>query len=189
MRPARTARRHSSFPRVLILALALIASAFTSAGAAEAGPVALSIAAQPLDAALRALSAATGAPVAFSQTLLDGRNAPAVAGNLTARQAAERLLEGSGLIVLQDGETLIIQPAPAPAPRAVAPGEMATLPEITVSAEAERDTLTEGSGSYTTWATNTTMKLPLTLRETPQTLTVITRQQIEDFGLVVNRVN
>jgi outer membrane receptor for ferric coprogen and ferric-rhodotorulic acid len=57
------------------------------------------------------------------------------------------------------------------------------LSEVTVSAQAERDTLTEGTGSYTTGATNTTTKLPLTLRETPQTLTVITRQQIEDFGL------
>jgi outer membrane receptor for ferric coprogen and ferric-rhodotorulic acid len=53
----------------------------------------------------------------------------------------------------------------------------------TVSIQGERETLTEFSGSYTTGATNTTMKLPLTLRETPQTITVITRQQIEDFGL------
>jgi outer membrane receptor for ferric coprogen and ferric-rhodotorulic acid len=58
-----------------------------------------------------------------------------------------------------------------------------TLPTVTVSAEAERETLTEFTGSYTTGATNTTMKLPLTLRETPQSITVITRQQMDDFGL------
>jgi outer membrane receptor for ferric coprogen and ferric-rhodotorulic acid len=61
--------------------------------------------------------------------------------------------------------------------------EETTLPTVTVSAQAERETLTENTGSYTTGATNTTTKLPLTLRETPQTITVITRQQIEDFGL------
>jgi outer membrane receptor for ferric coprogen and ferric-rhodotorulic acid len=65
----------------------------------------------------------------------------------------------------------------------VSSSEEATLPTVTVSAESERETLTEFSGSYTTGATNTTMKLPLTLRETPQTVTVITRQQIDDFGL------
>jgi outer membrane receptor for ferric coprogen and ferric-rhodotorulic acid len=61
--------------------------------------------------------------------------------------------------------------------------EEPTLPTVTVSAESERETLTEFTGSYTTGATNTTTKLPLTLRETPQTITVITRQQIDDFGL------
>jgi outer membrane receptor for ferric coprogen and ferric-rhodotorulic acid len=66
---------------------------------------------------------------------------------------------------------------------ATASADETTLPTVTVSAQAERDTLTENTGSYTTGATNTTMKLPLTLRETPQTITVITRQQIEDFGL------
>jgi outer membrane receptor for ferric coprogen and ferric-rhodotorulic acid len=71
---------------------------------------------------------------------------------------------------------------PAPQPT-LESNEETTLPTVTVSAQAERDTLTENTGSYTTGATNTTMKLPLTLRETPQTITVITRQQIEDFGL------
>jgi outer membrane receptor for ferric coprogen and ferric-rhodotorulic acid len=70
----------------------------------------------------------------------------------------------------------------SPSASASSPAEP-TLPTVTVSAESERETLTEFSGSYTTGATNTTMKLPLTLRETPQTITVITRQQIDDFGL------
>lgn len=186
MRPTRNPpSRRGAFPRALILVLALAASALAPARAADARPVAVSIAAQPLDAALRALSAATGAPVAFSQTLLAGKTAPGIEGNFTARQAAERLLEGSGLMVIQDGDTLIIQPVPAP--RSVAPGEEVMLSDVTVTGETERDTLTEGSGSYTTWATSVTTKLPLTLRETPQTITVITRQQMDDFGL--NTVN
>lgn len=40
---------------------------------------------------------------------------------------------------------------------------------------------TEG---YQTGETNTATKLPLTLRETPQSVTVITRQRIEDFNLI-----
>lgn len=37
---------------------------------------------------------------------------------------------------------------------------------------------------YQTGETNTATKLPLTLRETPQAVTVITRQRIEDFNLI-----
>jgi outer membrane receptor for ferric coprogen and ferric-rhodotorulic acid len=77
-------------------------------------------------------------------------------------------------------------PSASPSASASSPEEP-TLPTVTVSGQSERETLTEFTGSYTTGATNTTTKLPLTLRETPQSITVITRQQMDDFGL--NSVN
>ncbi|MFB4392077.1 MULTISPECIES: TonB-dependent siderophore receptor [unclassified Pseudomonas] len=42
---------------------------------------------------------------------------------------------------------------------------------------------TEGSGSYTTGAMATATKLPLSLRETPQAVTVITRQRMDDQAM------
>lgn len=45
------------------------------------------------------------------------------------------------------------------------------------------ESTTEGTGSYTTGLTNTATRLDLSIRETPQSITVITRQQIEDQGL------
>ncbi|MBL4571073.1 MAG: TonB-dependent siderophore receptor [Alcanivorax sp.] len=42
---------------------------------------------------------------------------------------------------------------------------------------------TEGKDSYTTDATNTATRMVLSPRETPQSVTVITREQMEDFGL------
>lgn len=42
---------------------------------------------------------------------------------------------------------------------------------------------TEGSKSYTTGAMSTATKLPLTMRETPQAVTVITRQRMDDQGM------
>ncbi|WP_233281699.1 TonB-dependent siderophore receptor [Pseudomonas tructae] len=42
---------------------------------------------------------------------------------------------------------------------------------------------TEGSGSYTTGATRTATKLTLSPRQTPQSVSVITRQQMDDQGL------
>lgn len=46
------------------------------------------------------------------------------------------------------------------------------------------DATTEGSGSYTTGAMNTATKLPISIRETPQSVSVITRQEIEDRNIV-----
>ncbi|CAG8865620.1 Ferric-pseudobactin BN7/BN8 receptor [Pseudomonas fluorescens] len=42
---------------------------------------------------------------------------------------------------------------------------------------------TEGSNSYTTGAMSTATKLPLTMRETPQAVTVITRQRMDDQNM------
>lgn len=42
---------------------------------------------------------------------------------------------------------------------------------------------TEGSQSYTTGAMSTATKLPLTMRETPQSVTVITRQRMDDQAM------
>ena len=42
---------------------------------------------------------------------------------------------------------------------------------------------TEGSHSYTTGAMSTATKLPLTMRETPQAVTVITRQRMDDQNM------
>ncbi|BAP40931.1 TonB-dependent siderophore receptor [Pseudomonas sp. StFLB209] len=42
---------------------------------------------------------------------------------------------------------------------------------------------TEGSQSYTTGSMSTATKLPLSLRETPQAVTVITRQRMDDQGM------
>jgi outer membrane receptor for ferric coprogen and ferric-rhodotorulic acid len=60
------------------------------------------------------------------------------------------------------------------------------VPEQTmlgVSVTAGRDATTEGSGSYTTGVSNTATKLNLSLRETPQSVSVLTRQQIDDLGI------
>jgi outer membrane receptor for ferric coprogen and ferric-rhodotorulic acid len=42
---------------------------------------------------------------------------------------------------------------------------------------------TENSGSYTTGSMNTATKLPLSIRETPQSVSVITRQRMDDQGM------
>ncbi|OUY06495.1 TonB-dependent siderophore receptor [Acinetobacter populi] len=57
-----------------------------------------------------------------------------------------------------------------------------TLPVITI--EAEEDTsVTEGTGSYTAKSASTATKLNLSLRETPQTVKVLTQEYLEDRNL------
>lgn len=52
-----------------------------------------------------------------------------------------------------------------------------------VSGAQQLSETTEGTQSYTTGSMKTATKLPLTLRETPQAVTVITRQRMDDQGM------
>ncbi|TJZ65379.1 ferric-rhodotorulic acid/ferric-coprogen receptor FhuE [Chitiniphilus eburneus] len=55
------------------------------------------------------------------------------------------------------------------------------LPTVTVTAAGEAlGESTEGTGSYTTGKTRTSTPLSMSIRETPQAVTVVTRQRIED---------
>lgn len=54
---------------------------------------------------------------------------------------------------------------------------------MTVTASTERNPTTEGTGSYTTRVLSLG-KMPLSIRETPQSVTVVTRQQMDDQNLV-----
>jgi outer membrane receptor for ferric coprogen and ferric-rhodotorulic acid len=59
----------------------------------------------------------------------------------------------------------------------------AVLPQIEIRAQKFGDT-TEGTGSYTTGKTKTATPLNMSLRDTPQSVSVVTQQRIEDQGLV-----
>lgn len=64
-----------------------------------------------------------------------------------------------------------------------APATTLELGATQVSGEQQLSEITEGTQSYTTGAMKTATKLPLTLRETPQAVTVITRQRMDDQAM------
>ncbi len=66
---------------------------------------------------------------------------------------------------------------------AEAPATTIELGATQVSGEQQLGETTEGTQSYTTGAMKTATKLPLTLRETPQAVTVITRQRMDDQAM------
>lgn len=58
-----------------------------------------------------------------------------------------------------------------------------TLSTVTVTEQAAKDRPTELTDSYTASGTTVGSKMPATLKETPQSISVITRQRIEDQNL------
>ena len=78
-------------------------------------------------------------------------------------------------------EAALAQEATPPAAAASAPAET-TLPAVRVRASGDSDK-TEGSGSYAPARSSTSTGLKLAPRDTPQSVSVITREQIDDQGL------
>lgn len=67
-------------------------------------------------------------------------------------------------------------------PLALAADEAAQLETVTVTAT-EWGNTTEGAGAYTSSRASTATGMALSLRETPQSVSVVTRQQMDDFQL------
>jgi outer membrane receptor for ferric coprogen and ferric-rhodotorulic acid len=138
---------------------------------------AFDIAAQPLGGALHELARQAGLQLALDLALVLGRQAPAVQGHRDVGAALESLLRGSGLQGHVEQGMLTVQPVPA------ATGtEPSTLAEVKVVAN-QLGEITEGSGLYTPGAIATATRLVLTPRETPQSVSVVTRQKMDDFQL------
>jgi len=167
-----------SLPMASVCAMPAAAHAQTTTQAQAPAEHDFDIPAGPLSTALTRAAARAGVALTADATLTAGKNAPALKGRMTLREALARLLAGSGLSAVTDGKTLVIRPTPTSSS-----GE-ATLAPVTVTAGTERDGTTEGSGSYTTRSMSSATHLPLTMRETPQSVTVLTSARIEADNLV-----
>ena len=166
-------------PLTLALALAAIGAApslHAQALTTEA-VVTVAVPAQALGTALNTLARQAGLQLMVHPDLVAGKHAPAVSGQLSARQALERLLAGTGLVAQMDGNDVIIRAGSIAA-------QEKTMAPVTVSAAQERDGTTEGSASYTTASMQTATRLPLSIRETPQSVSVVTRQQMDEQNIV-----
>lgn len=134
------------------------------------------IPAQPLAGALKALADQSGLQLAFSPEQVQGKQAPRIQGTRDARSALGEMLQGSGLQGRLEGNTLTIQRLPADAT-----GQ--TMAAVTVVAQAEPSATTEGTGSYTARASAAATGLALSLKDTPQSISIVTQQRIEDQRL------
>jgi outer membrane receptor for ferric coprogen and ferric-rhodotorulic acid len=154
------------------LAPACLTTAMPAAAQASAQAYTYDTPAGPLGLALTRIAERAGALLIFDPALAAGKTAPAVQGSLTLEQALRRALEGSGLEAVQRGSGYELRP--------VSTGETLLRP-VKVRAQADGAT-TEGSGSYAAHAV-TIGKTEQSLREIPQSVSVITRQRIEDQNM------
>ncbi|WP_336335444.1 TonB-dependent siderophore receptor [Pseudomonas putida] len=169
-------------PLLLVSALSCV---FTLAGLSQAQAASstqtqtrtYSIAVQPLESAIAQWSASSGVQLFADGTLTRGKNSNAVNGQYTASAALQQLLLGTGLsFVMAEGNRAYLQQR--------SDNEMAVQLGATTIQGQGLGMTSEHTGSYTTGVMQTATKLPISLRETPQSVSVITRQRIEDQGMI-----
>jgi len=155
-------------PCALALAVSLPMASYVQAQEIE-----IDIPAQPLGTALQEFGRQTNLQVLYSPTDVQGKNSTAVKGKQDPNKAIATLLKGAGVNYGQQGNTITIS--------AVASSglELGTT-QVTAN---QLGTVTEGTGSYTPGTIATATRLVLTPRETPQSISVVTRQVMDDFGL------
>lgn len=138
------------------------------------------IPAGPLEAALNRLGREAGVLITFGSATTDGVRSPGLNGHYTLEQAFALLLAGTGREAVRNdagGYTVRVM--------AVATEDAATtLGAVTVNATAERSMSTEDRASYVASGSNIGGKTVQSVREVPQTVSVMTSQEIKDQGLL-----
>lgn len=172
--PASAGLRRQRSPLAKLAAMALL---LASAGT-TAAPVAFDIPAQALDRALALFARQAGLQLALPPALAQGRTAPAVSGSKEPADALAELLRGSGLRGRLEGGALVVDRLPASS----AAANETVLPVVRVSASQEKETATGPVLGYAARQSATATKTDTPLRETPQSIAVVSREQIVDTG-------
>ncbi|WP_053147492.1 TonB-dependent receptor [Pseudomonas sp. Pf153] len=136
--------------------------------------VSIDIPAQSLPKALQAFGQQTNQQVIYNADDMAGLKSNRVSGKMSPQAAIAELLKGTGVSYSVEGSTLMLV-------RGSSAGGL-ELGATTVKATAP-DATTEGSQSYTSNAV-TIGKGTHTLKEIPQSVTVMTRKQMDDQNLV-----
>lgn len=138
------------------------------------------IPAGPLSATLEHFAAQAGVALGLPPALAQSSSSAGLSGRYTVAQGFEKLLRGHGLRAVADGAGRYTLESSG----GTRAGQAAsTLAAIHVVANALGE-VTEGSGSYTPGAIATATRMVLKPRETPQSISVVTRQMMDDFNLV-----
>ncbi|MBV6822219.1 TonB-dependent receptor [Pseudomonas sp. PD9R] len=154
-----------SFSALALLPLSVAMAAETSAQ--QRTQFSFSMAAKPLPQALSDFSRITGISVVYTDEAPYGITAPALNGQLTAEQALQRLLIGSGLTFRRaDSHTMALEPMPSE-------GAL-NLGATTITSMMDEST------SYQPPPTSSVMRSSTPLQEIPQTINMVPAQVIRD---------
>lgn len=156
-----------------LLALSLMAASFACLPQAQAAQY--QIDSGSLAQALTRFAAEAGITLQFSAELTRNLSSPGLAGDYGTEQGLAVLLAGTGLQAESRGDGVYVLVPVAKASQESSGGLQ--LPATEVSAVYAT---TEGSGSYRSEIGTTALPFNASLRETPQSVTVITRQMLDD---------
>ncbi|MEJ0037921.1 MAG: TonB-dependent siderophore receptor [Gammaproteobacteria bacterium] len=170
-----------------------------SAAAAYAQTFKLDLPRQNLESALVKYAEATGIQLLYSARLTRGLKSTELSGEYSPEDGLRRLLEGTGLAFrFTDAKTVTISTESAEkSTRVLGPvkveGQVGATGASVAGVNGSTDaTATEGTKSYTSSALSIGSKAPESMRETPQSVSAITQQRMQDqnltsFGSMMNQ--
>ncbi|MBA6118903.1 TonB-dependent siderophore receptor [Pseudomonas putida] len=160
---------HNLWPRALPLVAAL------TSFSAHAYTLSFDLPAASLATTLNRIASQSGTIIALEPALVRDKQAPAVVGQMSAEQAMQTALVGSGLqLRITSSGHFSVTPANQV-------GDALELSSTTII-DNYLDPTSEGSGAYAARAV-TLGKGTHSLKEIPQSITVITRKQLDDQGI------
>jgi outer membrane receptor for ferric coprogen and ferric-rhodotorulic acid len=154
------------------VSVAVLGLALSVSTGAFAQPIQVNVPAQSLDKALTELGKQTGLQVLFGPEMVADKKSTAVKGTLEPEAALEALLKGAGLTFRVENNTVILGPENGTS-------SALELGATTIQGQGMGE-MTENSGSYTTGLTSIGSKTPTSLRQTPQSVSVVTSQVIDE---------
>lgn len=129
----------------------------------------------PLGEVLSQYARQAGVAISFAAGQVNGLRSAGLQGSYGVQEGFAALLHGQGLQAQWSSDGYVLVDVPL--------GQGALeLGATSINGQVLGST-TEGTGSYTTGATNTATRLNLSLRETPQSVSVMTRQRMDDQNL------
>lgn len=189
----RAARHRSILLTSALLAVAAIpvaAQAQSQAGRATVGQLHFNVPAQALDSALTAVADQGGVQIILASEGVSGIRSGGVSGMMPVEEALSQALAGSGFgWRYREARVAVIERLPD-SQGAVQLGAVRVSgaggvngTASSVYAPTSDAAATEGTGSYTTRSMHTATRLPLSIRETPQAVTVVSRQRLDDQAM------
>lgn len=166
-----TGIRHVLFCSTLLLPLAAPLAAHAESDVRE-----YHLQQDELGRVLTRFAAESGVVLSFDAGLTQGKVSQGLNGHFSVEDGLRHLLVGSGLQVLRENDGRYTLVAALDQTGALELG-------ATSITSNQLGTITEGTGSYTPGTIATATRLVLTPRQTPQSISVITRQHMDDFAL------
>lgn len=183
--------RRAMWAAALLATTAMTGTIWTSpAVAQDVAQRLFDIPAQPLPSALTLFGRQSGLQVSVPAALAQGRTSTAVSGSLAPLAALSQLLTGTGLTYRISGNIVTLEPAPEASNGAISLGPVRV--EGSGQGVAGNDiptpktdrAATDRSHSYAARGATVAGKTAQDLREIPQSVTVVTRQRMDDQNIV-----